>query len=192
MSGPGLVLASASPRRLDLLRQIGIEPAQLDPVDLDECPRPSEQPRPYTQRMAREKLAIARVRHPESFVLAGDTTVAVGRRILGKPEDEAAARRMLELISGRRHRVISVVAVATPDGRAAERLVETQVKVQRLDRPAIERYLASVEWEGKAGAYAIQGRAAAFVEWISGSYSAVVGLPLHETARLLEGLGYRW
>jgi nucleoside triphosphate pyrophosphatase len=186
-----LVLASASPRRLDLLRQIGIEPAAVDPAAIDETPRPRELPAAYARRMAAAKAEAVAPRHPGAFVLAADTTVALGRRILPKAEDPASARQCLNLLSGRRHRVLGGVAVIAPDGRRAERLVTTVVAFKRLGRAEIDAYLASGEWHGKAGGYAIQGRAGALIPWIRGSYPNVVGLPLAEVAALLEGLGFK-
>lgn len=186
-----LVLASASPRRLDLLRQVGIEPDLVDPSDIDETPAPKETPRLLALRLAREKAAAAAARHPGAFVIAADTVVAVGRRVLPKAETEAQARACLALLSGRNHRVQTAVAVQAPDGRMASRLVETKVQVKRLTEAEIAAYLASDEWRGKAGGYAVQGRAAGFILGLQGSYSAVVGLPLYETLRLLEGLGRR-
>jgi septum formation protein len=184
-----LVLASASPRRLDLLRQIGIEPAAIDPADIDETPRRGELPGPHARRLAREKAEAVAARRPDALVLAADTVVAVGRRILPKAETEAEARDCLDLLSGRRHRVHGGVALALPDGRRLERLVETSVAIKRLDASELEAYLATGEWRGKAGGYAIQGRAATLVRWMEGSYSNVVGLPLHEVAGLLRGIG---
>ena len=186
-----LVLASASPRRLQLLQQAGIRPADVDPADVDETPRRKELPHVYARRVAGEKLAAVAARHPGAFLLAADTVVAAGRRILPKPEDEAEARRCLELLSGRRHRVLGAVAVQAPDGRRAATLVTTAVVFKRLSADEIARYLASGEWRGKAGGYAIQGAAAAFIPKIIGSYPNVVGLPLVETCNLLAGLGYR-
>ena len=187
---PPLVLASASPRRLDLLRQIGVEPAALDPADIDETPRPRELPAAYARRMAAAKADAVAPRHAGAFVLAADTVVAAGRRILPKAEDADSARRCLSLLSGRRHRVLGGVVVLAPDGRRAARLVTTVVSFKRLGQAEAEAYLACGEWRGKAGGYAIQGRAAAFIPWIRGSYSNVVGLPLAEVAALLQGLGY--
>lgn len=182
---PPLVLASASPRRLDLLRQVGIEPAVIEPSDIDETPEPHELPRHYALRMAKAKLAGVAGRHRGALVLAADSVVACGRRILPKAASEAEARTCLALLSGRRHRVMGGVAVAAPDGRVRERLVETVVRFKRLTGDEIEAYVSSGEWQGKAGGYAIQGRAAVFVAALSGSYSNVVGLPLFETAALL-------
>ena len=187
---PRLVLASASPRRLDLLRQIGVEPDLVEPSDVDERPLKGELPVPHARRIALAKAEAARRRHPDAFVIAADTVVACGRRILPKTEDEATARACLDLLSGRRHRVLGGLVVAAPDGRIAQRLVTTMVAMQRLAPGQIDRYLASGEWRGKAGGYAIQWRAAAFVRAINGCYSNVVGLPLHETVQLLRGLGY--
>jgi septum formation protein len=187
-----LVLASASPRRLELLRQIAIVPDAVDPAEIDESPLPRERPAAHVMRLARIKAEAVHPRHPRAFVLAADTVVACGRRILGKPEDEATARRFLTLLSGRRHRVYGGVAIATPDGRVTTRRVESQVAFKRLSEAEIAAYLAAGEWRGKAGGYAIQGCAATLVSWMQGSYSNVVGLPLYETAQLLLGLGYRW
>ncbi len=186
-----LILASASPRRLDLLRQIGLEPGAVEPADIDETPRARELPRAYALRMAEAKLAAVAPRHPGRLVLAADSVVAVGRRILPKAETEAEARACLALLSGRRHRVLGGVAVARGGGTARSRLVETVVRFKRLEAREIDDYLKSGEWRGKAGGYAIQGRAAAFVAFLSGSYSNVVGLPLYETAHLLRSMAAR-
>lgn len=162
----------------------------VDPADLDETPLPRELPGPYAARLARAKAETVAQRHPGCFVLAADTVVACGRRILPKAEDEATARRCLALLSGRRHRVLGGVCVIAPSGRVVERLVTSIVSVKRLTEGEIRDYLASSEWRGKAGGYAIQGRAAIFVRALSGSYSNVVGLPLFETHALLSGLGH--
>jgi len=190
-AAPTFVLASASPRRLELLRQIGLRPDVVDPAALEEHPLKGETPERLAERAAREKARVVALRHPESFVLAADTVVAVGRRILGKPENESEARRMLLFLSGRRHRVYGGIAVVAPGGRMATRLITTVVTFKRLTADEIESYLAAGEWQGKAGAYAIQGRAAALIRFLSGSYTNVVGLALHETMSLLSGLGYR-
>ena len=187
---PRLVLASASPRRLDLLRQIGIVPDRVDPADIDETPTRGELPAPHVVRLAEAKARAVQPRHPGCFILAADTAVACGRRILPKAEDEKTARACLELLSGRRHRVYGGVALIMPAGEIAIRRVVTQVAFKRLGEGEIAAYLAGGEWRGKAGGYAIQGRAAALVSWVSGSYSNVVGLPLFETAQLLAGRGY--
>jgi septum formation protein len=176
---------------LALLRQIGVEPDQIDPSDIDETPLKDETPRLAATRLARAKAEAARARRPDAYVLAADTIVAVGRRMLGKAADEAEARRSLMLISGRAHRVLSAVCLIGPDGRTAARLSESRLIFKRLTEAEIAAYLASGEWRGKAGAYAIQGRAGTFAISLSGSYTGVVGLPLYETACLLEGLGWR-
>jgi len=188
---PFLVLASASPRRIELLRQIGIVPDRIDPADIDETPAPGELPPAHVVRLAEAKARAVAPRHPGAFILAADTVVACGRRILPKAEDEATARVCLTLLSGRRHRVYGGVAVMTPPGETAIRRVVTQVAFKRLSKTELDAYLASGEWRGKAGGYAIQGRAGAFVTMLQGSYSGVVGLPLYETLNLLTGLGYR-
>lgn len=187
---PVLILASGSPRRLELLQQIGLAPDVVDPPQVDETPRPRELPVAYARRLALAKLAAVVSRHPQAFVLAADTVVACGRRILPKAGDEAAARACLALLSGRRHRVLGAVALAAPDGRRRHRLVRTAVSFKRLGRDELDAYVATGEWRDKAGGYAIQGRAAAFVSAVQGSYSNVVGLPLFETRALLIGLGY--
>ncbi len=188
--GARLVLVSASPRRLALLRQAGVAPDAVVPAELDEAPRPRELPVDYARRMAREKAAAVAPEHTDSFLLAADSVVALGRRILPKAEDEATARDCLRRLSGRRHRVLGAVVVVAPGGRRAERLVATTVSFKRLTAAEIAAYVASGEWHGKAGGYAIQGRAAAFVPRINGSYPNVVGLPLAEALALLTGLGY--
>ncbi len=171
-----------------MLARLGIEPARVVPAEIDETPRKGELPRDYATRMAREKaLAVA---DREAHVLAGDTAVAVGRRILPKAEDERTARACLELLSGRRHRVFSSVALLAPDGTLRERLSETQLRFKRLSEEEIRAYLAGGEWHGKAGGYAIQGSAEGLIPWIAGSHSGVVGLPLFETRALLKGAGF--
>lgn len=188
---PFLVLASASPRRLELLRQIGVVPDRVDPADIDETPLRTELPPEHAQRLARAKALRVAPRHAGAFVLAADTVVACGRRILPKPSDEKTARRCLELLSGRRHRVHSGIALVSPAGAIVVRRVTTQVAFKQLSQNEISGYLNSGEWREKAGGYAIQGRAAALIRFLSGSYSNVVGLPLFETAQLLAGHGYR-
>ncbi len=187
---PRLVLASASPRRLDLLAQAGIVPDAVDPADLDETPLKDETPRQAALRLATGKAGATAARHPDAYVLAADTIVAVGRRMLGKPEDEREARAMLALISGRAHRVLTGVAVVAPGGRAASRLSETRVIFKRLTPTETDSLIASDEWRGAAGGYKVQGRAGAHVLALSGSYTGVVGLPLYETQCLLTGLGF--
>jgi septum formation protein len=188
---PPLVLASASPRRLELLRQVGLAPDRIDAADIDETPRLGELPPAYAVRLAEEKARAVTQRHPGAYVLAADTVVACGRRILPKTEDEASARYCLELLSGRRHRIHGGIAVVSPDGELISRRVDSQVAFKRLSEAEIAAYLRSGEWQGKAGGYAIQGRAAALIHWVCGSYSNVVGLPLFETVQLLAGRGYR-
>ena len=185
---PALVLASASPRRLDLLRQIGVVPDRVVPADVDETPAPRELPLDHARRLAGDKAAV--VAAPGHFTLAADTVVACGRRILPKPEDADGVRACLRLLSGRRHRVHTGVCVIAPDGRRALRVVTTVVQMARLTDAMAAAYIASGEGQGKAGGYAIQGRAARFVTQISGSYTNVVGLPVWETAQMLMGLGY--
>ena len=188
MSAPKLILASASPRRRELIARLGIEPAGVAPADIDETALKSELPRPYAARMAREKaLAVA---GGDAHVLAGDTVVALGRRILPKAEDAATARKCLELMSGRRHTVLSAIALKAPDGTVRERLCETVVRFKTLSREEIDAYITSGEWHGKAGGYAIQGSAEGLIAWISGSHSGVVGLPLFETRALLKSAGF--
>jgi septum formation protein len=185
-----LVLASASPRRIDLLTQIALAPDAVDPAGIDETPLPDELPARHALRLAEAKAREVASRHPGAFVLAADTVVACGRRILPKALDRDTARRCLLLLSGRRHRVHGGIALALPDGRLASRRVETAVIFKRLDALEIDDYLAGGEWHDKAGGYAIQGLAARFVRSIIGSYSNVVGLPLFETVSLLAGAGF--
>ena len=191
MAHAALVLASSSPRRLALLRQVGIEPDRVDPPAVDETPRARELPLPCALRLAETKVRAAHAAHPDAFVLAADTVVACGRRILDQTESVEAAGRALALLSGRRHRVWTAVAVAPPAGEVRLKTELTQVRFKRLEAAEIERYLASGEWRGKAGAYAIQGRAEAFVLALNGSYSNVVGLPTATTLALLRGTGWR-
>jgi septum formation protein len=193
---PELILASASPRRLALLNQIGVEPEHLIPAHVDETPERGELPRKLAQRLAHAKAVEVQKKAKQaglagdSVVLAADTVVAVGRRILPKAETMDEAASCLRLLSGRAHRVFTGLCVLSPSGHARERLVDTRIRFKRLSNKEIEAYLASGEWNGKAGGYAIQGIAGAFVVKLSGSYSAVVGLPLHETTALLAGEGY--
>jgi len=185
---PPLVLASGSPRRLALLAQIGVVPECVVSTGIDETPLPRELPRQAAQRLARAKAGAAA--RPGAFVLAADTVVAVGRRMLPKAQSIEEARRCLTLLSGRRHHVLTAVVVVAPDGKRGERLSDSTVAFARLTTRQIEAYLVGEEWHGKAGGYAIQGFSAAHIRWLSGSYSGVVGLPLFETAQLLRGLGY--
>lgn len=184
------ILASASPRRLDLLERIGLVPDEVDPADLDETPLKNEIPRVYAARMALAKARAVARRHRGAFILAADTVVAAGRRILPKTETRDAAEVCLKLLSGRRHKVLGGLTILTPEGRAVSRLVETSVAFKRLSDREVQAYLASGEWDGKAGGYAIQGLAAAYVSGMNGSHSNVVGLPLAETYAVLNGLGF--
>jgi septum formation protein len=186
-----LILASASQRRADLLRQIGLVPSRIEAAELDETPHKDETPKQLVLRLAEAKARAVAARHPGAYVLGADTVVAAGARILPKAETEQVARRCLAVLSGRRHRVHGGVAIVGPNGRVARRHVVTAVVFKRLAPAEIDAYIASGEWHGKAGGYAIQGRAGAFARLISGSYSNVVGLPLYETVALLDGLGFR-
>ena len=183
-----LTLASASPRRRELLGRLGLAPDAVTPADIDETPLKGELPRAYALRMGREKAQVVAA---PGFVLAGDTVVAVGRRILPKTETEAEVRACLELMSGRRHQVLSSVVLRASDGTMRERMSETVVHFKRLSAEEIAAYLASGEWQGKAGGYAIQGAAEGLIEWIRGSHSGVMGLPLYETRALLKAAGFR-
>jgi len=185
-----LILASASPRRLDLLKQIGIIPHCVIAAELDESPLKDELPAAHAKRLARAKAEAIAAGNPGAFILAADTVVACGRRILPKAETEQQAKDCLRLLSGRRHRVLGGVCLIGPDGKRSEKLVTTQVTFRHLESRETKLYLAGSEWQGKAGGYAIQGKAAVFVRALSGSYSNVVGLPLQEVYGLLRGLGY--
>jgi len=185
---PRLVLGSGSPRRLELLAVLGITPDAVRAPDIDEDPARGELPRPYCARIAAEKVAAVEA-EADDIVLCADTTVALGRRILGKPADAAEAEAFLKSLSGRRHRVYTAVAVRRGD-RLWERVVESRVRMKQLSKPEIDGYLATGDWQGKAGGYSIQGPAGAFIPWISGSHSAIVGLPLAETASLLTAAGW--
>lgn len=192
MDRPILVLASSSPRRLDLLRRIGIEPDRVIAPEFDEALAPRELPRAHALRLAEAKAKTVAARlGPGHFVVAADTVVACGRRILPKAASEDEARACLRLLSGRRHRVFGGLCIHGPDGRVVSRIVATMVRFKRLHADEIEAYLVAGEWRGKAGGYAIQGRAEAFVPAINGSWSNVVGLPLCETLAILRGLGWR-
>jgi septum formation protein len=187
-AGLSLVLGSASPRRRELLARLGIEPAAIRPPDIDETPHRDETPRVYVARIAREKAQAVPLDEGE-IALCADTTVAMGRRIMGKPEDADEARAFLHGLSGRRHRVITSVAVRRGD-RVWQKDSETSVTVKRLSTPEIEAYIATGDWQGKAGGYAIQGPAGAFIPQINGDYSGVMGLPLSLTVGLLQAAGY--
>ncbi|WP_298159908.1 nucleoside triphosphate pyrophosphatase [Brevundimonas sp.] len=187
---PELVLASASPRRIELLALIGIIPDRIDPADIDETPLKDETPSRLAVRLARTKALTIAARTPDAVVLAADTVVAVGRRLLEKPVDAAEAEKFLRLLSGRNHRVFTGVAVATGE-TVRHRVVDTRVAIKRLSDAEISDYVAGGDWKGKAGGYGIQGPAAAFVLKIIGSHPAVMGLPLPETVNLLAGAGWR-
>ncbi len=188
MARPRLILGSGSPRRRELLAQLGVVVDDIRPPDIDEDPRKGELPRPYCVRLAREKALAVRA-SDEDIVLSADTTVAMGRRIMGKPADADEARGFLKALSGRRHRVVTAMAVRR-GAKVWERDVVTQVKLKHLSDAEIDAYISTGDWQGKAGGYGIQGPAGAFVPWISGSFTAVVGLPLSETANLLVAAGY--
>jgi septum formation protein len=185
-----LILASASPRRLDLLARIGVTPDAVLPADVDESVPRGELPREHALRLAREKAQAVAANEPEALVLGADTVVAVGRRILPKVEDEATLRACMRLLSGRRHRVLTGVALTVPGGAIRERLVETMIAIKRLSEEEIDHYASHGEWRGKAGGYALQGYGEVYVRHIAGSYSNVVGLPLAETRVLLKSAGY--
>ena len=187
---PRLILASASPRRLDLLARIGIVPDAVVPADVDESVPKGELPRDHALRLARVKAEAVASQHPNDLILAADTVVAVGRRILPKVEDEATLRACMQLLSGRRHRVLTGVVVMSADGAMRERLVEIMIAMKRLSPQEIDYYASHGEWRGKAGGYALQGYGEVYVRHIAGSYSNVVGLPLAETRILLQASGY--
>jgi septum formation protein len=185
-----LILASASPRRLDLLARIGVTPDAVMPADVDESVPGGELPREHALRLAREKAEAVAAKEPDALVIAADTVVAVGRRILPKVEDEETLRACMRLLSGRRHRVLPGVALAVPVHGSRERLVETTIAMKRLSEEEIDHYASHGEWRGKAGGYALQGYGEVYVRHIAGSYSNVVGLPLAETRMLLKSAGY--
>lgn len=189
MPGHGFILASASPRRLDLLAQIGLTPDDVLPADINEDLVPGELPKPHAQRLAEEKaLAVSAIK-PGQVILAADTVVAVGRRILPKTLDAQSAEACLTLMSGRSHRVFTGVCVIDAEGVSRSRVSETRLKMKRLSDAEIRDYLESEEWNGKAGGYGIQGRAGTFISHLSGSYTGVVGLPVYETSLLLKAAG---
>ena len=186
-----LVLASVSPRRLQLLKQVGIIPALVNPADIDETPKFKEIPEKLAVRLAKQKLDTVAYKYPDQWILAADTVVACGRRVIPKPLDEAEACQNLEMLSGRRHRVISSVCVLGPSGKFNQRSVATRVLFKRLHVNEIEFYITTGEWRDKAGGYSIQGQGARFIRSINGSYSNIVGLPLFETCGMLEGMGFK-
>ena len=187
---PRLILGSSSPRRLDILTSIGLPPALVKAADIDETPLKTELPRLYAQRVARAKNTALADQFPDDYLLTADTTVAVGRRILSTPANRDEAEKMIRLLSGRNHRVYTGVTLRAPNGRTASRLVEARVKIKRLSESEIKAALDTNEWQGRAGAYSYVGHFARFIQSITGSSSAVLGLPAYETAQLLHGLGY--
>lgn len=186
-----LILASASPRRVDLLKQILIKPDDICPADIDESPLKNEHPKDLAHRLACEKAKSIAAIHKNAYILAADTTVACGRRLLDKAEDEAYARQCMEMLSGRRHHVYGGIALITPDGKCISRVCDTVVKFKRLSKDEIDDYIASNEWNGKAGGYGIQGLASQYVSFLSGSYSNVVGLSLYDVSAMLKGAGFK-
>jgi septum formation protein len=186
-----LVLASASPRRLELLAQIGIIPTAVDPADIDETPLKNEKPKDMVLRLACAKAQAVAPRHPGQFILGADSTVAIGKRMLGKPDNADEARRFLEFLSGRKHHVFSGMALITPEGKMVSRVIDTSVTFKRLTEAEIMAYIDSGEWRGKAGAYGIQGKAAVFVASVHGSYTNIVGLSLYDIMNILNGNGFR-
>ena len=186
-----IILASSSKSRLNLLKQIGIIPDKIIPADIDEIPLKGELPRNLAQRLALQKAQATAAGHQDAYILAADTVVACGRRILDKAKDRDYAEQCLKTLSGRRHHVYGGIALITPEGKTLTRLIDTVVKLKRLSPQEIEQYLESGEWEGKAGGYAIQGRAAAYIKFLQGSYSNVVGLSLYDTMGILEGSGFK-
>ncbi len=186
-----IILASASPRRVDLLAQIGIVPDQIIPADIDETPLKGEHPKNLAKRLAIQKAQKIYDANKDCFVLAADTTVACGSRLMDKPKDADDARRILNILSGRRHRVYGGICVISPSGKMISRLCETIVASRRLTKSDIEKYIESGDWEGKAGSYAIQGVASTFIKYIAGSYSNIIGLSLYDVSRMLESAGYK-
>lgn len=186
-----LILASSSPRRVDLLAQIGVTPDQIIPADIDETPLKGEHPKKLALRLAIQKAQKIYERHQDCFVLGADTTVSCGQRLMDKPVDADDARRILNILSGRRHRVNGGICIITPSGKVISRLVETIVSSRHLTKQDIEEYIKGGDWEGKAGSYAIQGVASTFIKYIAGSYSNIIGLSLYDVSRMLESAGYK-
>ena len=186
-----LILASSSPQRLILLKTIGVIPDQIVPANIDEIPEKNEKPRDFVLRMSKEKALDVSKNFPNSFVLSGDTIVACGRRIIGKPSDRDNAKQILNLLSGRRHQVLSAITLIKPDKNEVSKIVITRVKFSRLNQNALNAYLDTNEWKGKAGGYAIQGSASSFIPWINGSYSSVMGFPMNEVNNLLNSSGWK-
>ncbi len=186
-----LILASSSPQRLILLKTIGVIPDQIVPANIDEIPEKNEKPRDFVLRMSKEKALDVSKNFPNSFILSGDTIVACGRRIIGKPSDRDNAKQILNLLSGRRHQVLSAITLIKPDKNEVSKIVITRVKFSRLNQNALNAYLDTNEWKGKAGGYAIQGSASSFIPWINGSYSSVMGFPMNEVNNLLNSSGWK-
>ena len=186
-----LILASSSPQRLILLKTIGVIPDKIVPSNIDEIPEKNEKPRDFVLRMSKEKALDVSKNFPNSFILSGDTIVACGRRIIGKPSDRDNAKQILNLLSGRRHQVLSAITLIKPDKNEVSKIVMTRVKFSRLNQNALNAYLDTNEWKGKAGGYAIQGSASSFIPWINGSYSSVMGFPMNEVNNLLNSSGWK-
>ena len=186
-----LILASSSPQRKKLLETIGITPDDIVPANIDETPKKNEKPKDFALRMSKEKALIVAKNNLNSFILSGDTIVAAGRRIIGKPSSKNEAEKILKLLSGKRHRVLSAFTLIKPDFSEITKVVVSRVKFSRLSDKEINEYLDTNEWQGKAGGYAIQGRASAFVPWISGSYTGVMGFPMNEIKNVLESSGWK-
>ena len=186
-----LILASSSPQRLILLKTIGVIPDKIVPANIDEIPEKNEKPRDFVLRMSKEKALDVSKNFPNSFILSGDTIVACGRRIIGKPSDRDNAKQILNLLSGRRHQVLSAITLIKPDKNEVSKIVITRVKFSRLNQNALNAYLDTNEWKGKAGGYAIQGSASSFIPWINGSYSSVMGFPMNEVNNLLNSSGWK-
>jgi len=186
-----LILASSSPQRKKLLETIGITPDDIVPANIDETPKKNEKPKDFALRMSKEKALSVAKNNLNSFILSGDTIVAAGRRIIGKPSSKNEAEKILKLLSGRRHRVLSAFTLIKPDSSEITKVVVSSVKFSRLSDKEINEYLDTNEWQGKAGGYAIQGRASAFVPWISGSYTGVMGFPMNEIKNVLESSGWK-
>ena len=192
MKNINLILASSSPQRLELLKQIDIVPDKVVPAKIEETPSKSEKPRDFVIRMSKEKALNVSKQYKDSYVLSGDTIVSVGRRIIGKPSNEAEAENYLNLLSGRRHRVFSAVTLITPDNKEKTKVTLTRVKFSRLNKNDLLEYIKTNEWKGRAGGYAIQGKASAFIPWINGSYTGIVGFPLNEVKNLLSSSGWKF
>ena len=192
MKNINLILASSSPQRLELLKQIDIVPDKIVPATIKENPNKSEKPRDFVIRMSKEKALSVSKKYNDSYVLSGDTIVSVGRRIIGKPSNKAEAEKILNLLSGRRHSVLSAVTLITPDNKEITKVTVTRVKFSRLNNNDLIEYIKTNEWKGRAGGYAIQGKASAFIPWINGSYTGIVGFPVNEVKNLLSSSGWEF